>query len=159
MSEDIRKTAEAVLSNVLETMFFVAVDPFENDQGEDPSLKGSPNFFKGEIGFKGKYSGLLTLYLPTELTKTMAVNFMGTEENVVPEAQAMDMVGELCNILCGNLLSRLDKKTGYVLTTPRTVFSSPQEMEVDVCRSGMAINFSIEGERAKLCLHLESAAR
>ena len=159
MVENMQRIVLAVLSNVLETMFFVTVDPFEDEQGKDPSSKKSSNFFKGEIGFKGKYSGLLTLYLPTELAKTMAINFMGTEESIVPEAQAMDVVGELCNILCGNLLSQLDKKTGYVLTTPRTGSSSRQEMEAEVCPSGMAIHFSIEGERARLCLQLESAVR
>ena len=159
MVENIQRTTLAALSNILETMFFVTVDPIEDDQGEASSLKGSSRFFKGEIKFRGKYSGLLTLYLPTELAKTMAVNFMGTEESIVPEAQTMDMVGELCNILCGNLLTQLDKKTGYILTTPRTVHSSRQEMETEVCISGIVIDFSIEGERAKLCLQLESAAQ
>ena len=105
MFEDIRQAARTVISKVFETMFFISVDSYDDDRREEP-LKFSSPILRGEIGFKGKYSGKLVLYLSSELAKMMAINFMGLEDNEVPESQRMDVVSELCNVICGNLFSQ-----------------------------------------------------
>ena len=120
MFENIREVAQGVVSNVFETMFFISSNSCEDDFHGKETLKFSPPIFRGEIGFRGNCSGRLILSVPYELAKVMATNFMGLENDEISESQTMDVVGELCNVICGNLFARLDKKNTYILNATDT---------------------------------------
>lgn len=155
MFENIREVAQDVVSNVFETMFFILSNSCEDDRHEEEPLRFSPTIFRGEIGFRGNRSGRLILSVPYELAKMMAINFMGLEDGEISESQTMDVVGELCNVICGNLFARLDKKNTYVLTMPRTQSISPQEMDDGNHDSGITIDFDAEGHQVKFDLQFE----
>jgi CheY-specific phosphatase CheX len=127
MLEDLRQRILSVVSGVFETMFFIILEPIEGDEHlglpkeKRGSLEnGSPLFFKSEIGFQGDYSGKITLFLPSSLGRSMTVNFLGLEENEISEPQALDMTGEIANMISGNLFSLLNKREGFKLTVPKT---------------------------------------
>ena len=111
MIEKLETEAIAVTRQVFETMFFLPVacqEDRDDSFGEGPPPPFSA-YFQGEVGFQGRHSGKLVISIPVELARTMASNFLGLEEAFASEAQAMDMVSEVCNMICGNLFSRLDK--------------------------------------------------
>jgi len=80
----------------------------------------------------------------------MASNFMGLEEESAPDAQAMDMVNELCNMICGNLFSQLDKKTIWNLTLPQTQEVPGQAMDESNGDQTIAVCFNAEGYPVQL---------
>jgi CheY-specific phosphatase CheX len=160
--DEIEKKAIAVIAQVFETMFFT---PIAVQQGESEDLyspiKSFSAFLKGEIGFEGKHSGTLILSVPVELAKTMASNFMGLEEESASDSQAVDMVNELCNMICGNLFSQLDKKTVWNLTIPQTREVSGQAMDAGNGDQAMSVRFNAEGYPVQLQIQftpLESSA-
>jgi CheY-specific phosphatase CheX len=154
--EDIQNIAASVTTHIFETMFFTFLEPQGEEPNKDPSsVKNTMPFLRGEIEFEGKYSGRLKLYLPMELAKIMALNFMGSEGDV-SDPQAMDMVNELCNMVCGNLFAQLDKKTVFNLGIPQTHIISNKEMEKDVHTPGIKINFDTEGYPIKLNIEIDS---
>ncbi len=124
MFEDLRQATIAVASKVFETMFFISLD----EQGGGEEAFTAPKVLRGEIGFKGTDSGALILVLPYEFAKNMTTNFLGLEEEEATEGQVTDMVGELCNMICGNLFSEFDKKNPCTLTLPKTEILDSQSM-------------------------------
>lgn|GEM_PF-971405 len=159
MIDEIKKKAIVVIGQVFETMFFT---PVTVQQGEDEDLDGPiksiPAFLRGEIGFDGKHSGILILSVPVELAKTMTSNFLGLEEESVYDSQAMDMVNELCNMICGNLFSQLDKKTVWNLAIPRTREVSGQAMDGGNEDGGMSVHFNAEGYPVQLQIQFTPAS-
>ncbi len=155
MIEEIRSTAISVTSKVFETMFFIPVG-IQGESGEEElPLSKSSVLFRGVIEFRGKYSGQLRLYLPSELATMMASNFMGLEEGGASESQTIDMVNELCNMVCGNLFSQLDRKAVWNLTLPRTQSISYKAMEGEIAsESVIALDLIAEGFGVKLVIQL-----
>lgn len=159
MIDEIVKKAIAVTGQVFETMFFtpVAVQEKESEDLYGP-IKTYSAFLRGEIGFDGKHSGTLVLSVPAELAKTMASNFMGLEEESASDSQAIDMVNELCNMICGNLFSQLDKKTVWNLTVPQTREVSGQSMGTDDGDKALTVRFNAEGYPVQLQIQWASTS-
>lgn len=156
MLDEIRLAAMAAASKVFETMFFLPLELRDDPSAEEPALLESPGVFRGEIGFRGKHAGQLRLYLPSVLAGKMICNFMGSDEGKATESQTIDMVNELCNMICGNLFSQLDKKRVWDLAPPRSQFISYHEMEGErVPVSGIALDLVAEGHGVKLVLQFE----
>ncbi len=147
MIEKLETEAIAVTSQVFETMFFLPVVPQEDqdDSFQEVPLPSFSAYFQGEVGFQGRHSGKLVISIPVELAKTMASNFLGLDESSASEAQTMDVVGELCNMICGNLFSRLDKKTVWNLTIPRTRQVSASVLNEHQRHPILAVRLNAEG--------------
>ena len=159
MLEEMREEAVSVTLNIFETMLFTFLEPRSEKAKDHPSFCGSgPVFLRGEIGFSGSLSGNLSLTLPLEPAKKMASNFMGLEEEKASESQAIDLVNELCNIICGNLSSRLaqlDRTSAWNLAIPRTRVLSRQEMEGEGRGPGIEVDFDADGDRINLNIQVD----
>ena len=159
MLEEIRKEAVSVTLNVFETMLFTFLEPRGEEKAKDLSFPGSgPVFLRGEIGFGGSRSGKLSLTLPLDPARKMASNFMGLEEEMASESQAIDLVNELCNMICGNLSSRLaqlDRTVAWNLAIPGTRLLSRQEMEREGRRPGVEVDFDADGEWVNLNIQFD----
>ena len=167
MVENLDTAVISVVSEVFETMFFMVVDPPGDTEGIHPPggirsnhsgelVEASlPNFLVSEIGFRGKASGKITLFLPRALAQKMASNFMGLEETEVSESQILDVAGELTNMISGNLLSRVDRKTNYQITLPRAGKISDREMRDGLQGSEGTLEFGVEGQTVILHIHWE----
>lgn len=157
MHEEIRPAAISVISKVFETMFFIPLEIWGEGGEEEFPLSKSSGVFRGDIGFQGKYSGELRLYLPSELATMMAGNFLGLEEGTASESQTRDMVNELCNMVCGNLFSHLDRKTVWDLTLPHTQSISYEAMEGEIAtKPALTVDFSADGYGIKLVIRLDT---
>ncbi len=147
MMEKLETEAIAVTCQVFETMFFLTVAP---QGGQYDSFQEGPSppfsaYFQGEVGFQGRHSGKLVISIPVELARAMASNFLGLEEALASEAQAMDMVSEVSNMICGNLFSRLDKKTVWNLSIPATREVSRYALDGREVHQSLAVRFNAEG--------------
>lgn len=156
--DEIEKKVIAVAGQIFETMFFTPLTV----QQEEIDDFGSPvqlfsSYLRGEIGFEGRYCGRLMLSVPVELAKTMASNFMGLEEESATDSQTLDMVKELCNMICGNLFSHLDKKTVWNLAIPQVHEVAEQTMEANQGCQALSVRFNAEGYPVRLQIQFASA--
>lgn len=143
------------MTHIFETMFFTFLEPEEENEKIPLLSRNSMPLLKGEIGFRGDYSGCLKFYLPLGLAKTMASNFMGLRSEEVSDFQAIDTVNELCNMVCGNLFSQMDKKSVWDLALPRTHLISNEELERDRKEPRIMIDFDAEGQPIRLIIQID----
>jgi CheY-specific phosphatase CheX len=160
--EDIRQSAVRAVSKVFEEMFFI----FPEELGESPGAKGgeaqgggeedpSAGSIRAEIEFNGVPSGKIILILPVGLARKMTGNLMGMDEGEVGEPEILDMVGELNNMISGNLFFLLKRKGEYRLTKTKAERVSAAQAQTEPQDGRVEIHFSADGERVKLTIHLE----
>ncbi|MCX5864179.1 MAG: chemotaxis protein CheX [Deltaproteobacteria bacterium] len=133
MDEDLRRVIFATFSEVFETMFFTFLEPLEEAPGKDELACGK--FIEATIGYSGGCNGRFIFYFPWELGKNITVNFLGVDEDGVPDGQIMDTAAETANMAIGSLLGKLDPGGTASLAipqprmltefSPETLLSSP----------------------------------
>ena len=84
---------------------------------------------------------------------------MGSAEENVSEPKTLDMVSELSNILCGNLLSYLDKRTPYTVTIPRGERLSRERAQGEFLQGGILVDFGAEADGVRLMVQLDHPKR
>jgi len=108
--------AEAA-GEVLETMFFAGIyGPAE------PAADDAEPRLAARLHFEGRPSGALTLSISEAAARALAANFLADEEpEPLPAAQLGSVVGELTNMICGTLLSRVRTEERFRLSTPESL--------------------------------------
>jgi CheY-specific phosphatase CheX len=101
----------AAATSVLEAMYFTSVlGPAE--QGVEAGG------WLSELEFQGELSGSFALRMGGETARMLAGNFFGEEESEVSETAIGDMVGEMANMICGSVLSRMETEMHFKLSHP-----------------------------------------
>lgn len=166
MSDAMRNAALSAVLNIFETMFFTFLEPVEGnplspeilpepekETGLIPQPQG-PWFLKSEIHFSGAQTGQLQLVLPYDLGETLAMNFLGFEEEV-SESQVLDMACELTNMICGNLFSVFDKTAVYTLGAPSIQKLSFPDEAPPAKPSDLVLYFSADGQPITLQIQFD----
>lgn len=104
-----KDTVANVARDVLETMAFAFVMP----GGDEPSPP--EDRMQASVRFDGPFGGIASLTLPCAIVPEIAANMLGEDGETVSEQQQRDAVGELANVMCGNLVQ--------VLAGPKPVFN------------------------------------
>ncbi|MCU0578435.1 MAG: chemotaxis protein CheX [Desulfobacterota bacterium] len=159
MDENLGRAAAQAVGHVFETMFFVFLEPGDSPAGEDRDgpREGAEAEMLGSLGFQGRLRGVLRLRIPYTLARGLATNFLGLE-TPASEAQAVDMVQELANMVCGNLFSIFDGQEVYRLGTPRAevVRGAPDQEKAGTAET-LRLDFLAEGRKIGLELTWEAA--
>lgn len=102
---------EAV-DEVLETMFFV--------QAEGEAAAGRPpeELVAARVSFEGIPSGTLSLRIALRAAHDMAADFLGEEASEVAPGRTLEVIGELANMICGSVLSRVESENTFRLSEP-----------------------------------------
>lgn len=138
----------AAAADVLETMFF---SPVMGEAASDASC--SEPVLMARLKFSGGRSGSFTIRVSARAAATIAANFLGEETDDPEPAQVRDVVCEMANMICGSVLSRLDREAHFDLQHPELVEACGEPALGSVCSL-----FEIEGGQVALCLQLDSAA-
>jgi CheY-specific phosphatase CheX len=111
-----RLLAEAA-EEVLETMFFTSVfGPAE------PSAADFESPLLARLSFRGSPPGVFWLSVPRDTARSITANFLGAEqENELSDSQVGNVIGELANVICGAVLSRLESDAAFELEAPELV--------------------------------------
>ncbi len=96
-------------SQVLETMFFAGTAPVEE---ASPAVLDGPAV---ALRFHGAATGSLSLATDAATAAMLAENFYGMGAGA---DEAQNVVSELANMVCGNLLSHLDTQSIFCLDAP-----------------------------------------
>lgn len=92
-----------IATEVLEKIAFMFAEPV------DGAVLAAPEgpVVKASICFGGPMRGRIELLAALAMGQELASNMLGVEPAAVSERQARDAMGELLNVLCGQLLTRL----------------------------------------------------
>ena len=119
----------------LETMFFAIPDGVSTNP-ERPHGQ----LISVSLTFQGTPPGRFGLLVSERLARTLAGNFMGSEdmEELRPD-EVGGVMGELANMLCGVALSDLQSQTNFELSTPVAKHIGAEETAPDFSGRGDAL--------------------
>ena len=129
-----------VISEVLETMFFVMVD-FEEGGPVD-----RPFDYESEIlvlNHKGRIA--ISLRVSEEFARMITANFLGIEEDQVDDDDLEDSLKELTNMIAGGYHAHIND-VDWQLGLPRARKIGPGEM--DTAQAAAGLGFAFFGESA-----------
>ena len=120
-----------VVAEVAEHAFFAMAAPCEErefatlvaagDQARTGPA-GSGSWLHARVGFRGIVSGSLEVRLPVELARELGLALTGgTAADGLTDQELGDVAGELANMLCGVLLTRVDRRQAFELRPPHVV--------------------------------------
>ena len=126
-SLDLKTLISNVVGNVFDTMLSMQVEsidgqPFENH---------NENQIVGSVGFAGAVLGNLNLHVDKEFACQMTAAMLGMEiEEIEGDEEIHDVIGELCNMICGDLKSRLCD-AGYACDLSIPSITTGQEFTIE----------------------------
>ncbi len=105
---------EKAAKNVFETMLGLNVSLVDGSAG----LQGGERVM-GHVGVAGKVAGYICLTFSSEFSRFIAATMLGLDAEEIGHSEVTDVIGELCNMVGGNIKSRLcDLGFDCVLTIP-----------------------------------------
>ncbi len=69
--------------------------------------EGKDNTLAGCVQITGEWQGTVTLYAPKDLGKKIAASMYALEESEIDEQMVQDVMGEITNMIAGNIKSLL----------------------------------------------------
>ena len=106
-----------------------------------------------EVAFSGRFQGRVLLGVSKDVLPTMAGNMLGEDGSSLSAAVQLDALGELANVICGNVLPEIAGQfETFALAPPRAVpgWGSAQP----ACR----VEVGLDEGRAEVRLFLDRAA-
>lgn len=113
------------VDEVLEKMFFV------RSFGDAPDTADEPECI-AHVSFEGEPSGWLALCVTAHAARSVAADFLGEDEGDLSEHQIGEVICELANMICGSVLSRVERNARFHLAAPQLVRSGSQSDGVPV---------------------------
>ena len=116
---DLQKNIIDATVEIFETMIVMEATP-----GEPLSQKITTfqNTVSGMVGLGGSFKGILTVHTPEKVAKAITGNFLDLEVSEIND-DAKDAIGELANMLAGNIKLALDATgTAITLSIPSVVY-------------------------------------
>lgn len=100
---ELASSINAATIDIFDTMLSMSVSPetVENDGGIDGRR------IVGAVSFAGDVMGSVRVYLGDAFARLVTAAMMGMEEEEVDDDEVVDVVGEVCNMIGGDLKSRL----------------------------------------------------
>ena len=131
-------------NQVLETMFFTGL----SDECKEDSAEAQ---LSAELSFRGSSSGKLGVEVPLVTGQLIACNFLGLEADDLSPAQITEVIGELTNMICGSVLSRVAPNGSFELLHPE-VHSNPSGWR----QNKKAVGYTFGLEESTLALWMEA---
>jgi chemotaxis protein CheX len=92
----------------------------------------------GTVSFTGKMNGVLYLNFTPEMAKKCSVHILGSDFTAITDSEISDVVGELTNMVTGNLKSKMtDKGFNCQLSIPSVIKST--EISVKSTQSSIEV--------------------
>lgn len=110
------------------------------------------------IEFSGPADGLLQVHACEGLLPRLTANMMG--QDTAPESLQLDALGEIANIICGQIFPHLEPLAGFRQQPPRVDAVANGGTAAHSVRTEPAacVQLGVEGSRADVVLYLFPAA-
>jgi CheY-specific phosphatase CheX len=121
MTSNVERALRDVASSTLEELAFLL--PLDT---QDDAAHNGPVEAVASVSFRGPFDGRLVLRVSGNLLPTIAGNMFGDDE-IHPEYHQRDALGELANVICGNLLPSIGGASAvFLLDAPQvSLFEVP----------------------------------
>ena len=122
---DLAALVHECCSEVLGSMYFTALlelKQLESIPGP-PACPAAPVCFS--LQFTGDVSGRFGLHLEQVAARALAANFLGKDETDISPLEIGEVAGELANMLCGSLMSRVEGEHTFALSHPEADRPAP----------------------------------
>lgn len=107
------------------------------------------------VGFHGCFGGHLVLGVSGGILSGLTTSMLGEETTLTPQSQ-WDALGELANVICGNVLSDIaGKESSFLLDAPSRAAETDLIAPPDA--QAARIELGVEGGRADVLLVLDKA--
>ncbi len=90
-------------NEIFDTMFSMEVKAVESEQGPTKDV----HKIVGSVCFAGDVSGCMNVHVDNDLAKIITGNMLGEDPEDVGKEEIIDVVGELSNMIGGDVKSRL----------------------------------------------------
>ena len=127
MITDLDELVKSAVSEVFQTMLHTHVE----DLRDEGALRHGESHVAGAVGFIGEISGVVYIYCPAGFAQAVTARLLGLEAREIEgEEMVNDAIGELANMVVGQLKSRLcERGLNCVLTIPSIVRGSQFSVE------------------------------
>jgi len=141
------------VNEIFSTMVMMEVVAGERLKGDANPLQSA---ITGMIGLAGTHKGMLAIHLPTDLAMTITSNFLGLDVEEINE-DVQDAIGELANMLGGNLKSILSENGRDIkLSLPSTISGEEYRFHSHDEGESILLPFTVEDQRFLVELRLEN---
>ena len=146
--------------SALETTAFLIAEPgaqaADADADADADAAVPPPPFVATVAFEGARSGAFRIEFPARILPVLAANVLGEDESPSEETQR-DALGELANIICGNVLPAFDPGGSYSLAPPAVVKGPPVALDAGSRCAWRLRTLQVDGERVGASFWLRDA--
>lgn len=119
----------------------------------DETQAAAPLAWRARVAFRGPASGWLDVRVSDQVAEALVTNMLGTED-VIDGAVKRDVVGEIANVVCGNVVPALGTtRDVFDLDTPVLTASNG---ESEALQSVALLELGIEDGRVLLELFVSS---
>jgi len=115
-------------AEVLESMYFTSV--LEASSHFTPLPVSQADLLAFGLRFRGVVHGSFGLSIGAAMARSLAANFLGEEEDTLSEVEVAEVVGELTNMLCGSIVSRIEGTTKFALSHPEPLVREPESLDI-----------------------------
>lgn len=150
MLESLEAVLVGATQSALEKTAFLFAEPVGPESVAGDAV---PSAVVATVAFTGSHFGAFSIALPTRLLPVLAVNVLG-DDDAPDEATQRDALGELANIICGNVLPALNPEGKYSLGPP-AVSESAAAVAADAVRVARG-DMQVEGEKVEASLWLSA---
>jgi chemotaxis protein CheX len=141
LDQILRSSASAVLTTMLN---------FDVEFGEpgEPFFNGESNI-AGAVGLTGSYNGIIYLYSSAQFARTITCSLLSmTDSEIEGDDMVNDAVGELTNMVAGNIKSKLDNcNSPCTMTIPSVVRGADFQIEAVSGVQKHSVNCHCKGGR------------
>ncbi len=146
MMKDLKQKMTTSISEVLETMFFMALEFEECEDIRESNISAESNVRVCKLDFSGKLNGHFLIFIPEDLLISMTSDFTGEDREDITQEYTDGTIKEVINMVGGNMFAALDNQSAFKLGIPEiiedknfvnTISSNPPE--------GLVLAEAIEG--------------
>ncbi|MBX2851221.1 MAG: chemotaxis protein CheX [Phycisphaeraceae bacterium] len=123
MQHDQSEIIEQVATEVLEQLAFMFADPATPDELPETITEA----YVAQIGIRGAATGKLTVVAGHEICAELTANITGEEADEVSIESAVMAIGELTNVLCGQMLTQIAGTDPVFDLEPPAILDHPQD--------------------------------
>jgi CheY-specific phosphatase CheX len=143
-------------SKVFEEAAFAFVDATDGAPSEAPD---APQLVSS-IDFEGPFSGVIAIAASEQTARAFAANMLGLDEaGPETEGRSADALGEILNMICGNLLPAVaGKSPEFNISTPKRLKAEEfDRIKMEASPSGTtSVRTMVDGRETEIVLILNS---
>jgi CheY-specific phosphatase CheX len=127
-ASDLTTIVNECCADVLDSMYFTTILEASSESAQPPAPEPGELCFA--LRFQGQIHGSFGVSLGTPMARSLAANFLGEDEDALTDPELAEVAGELTNMLCGSIVSRIEGPTKFALSHPEPFEVASTELNI-----------------------------